>query len=155
MKKVLFTSLCVLTLSFVKAQDYQTSGGLRLGVPYGLTVKHFLSETGAIEGILAGHWSGSSITALYEIHAPVGDVSGLNVYYGGGAHAAFYNNYRWNGRYYGSRSTFIGIDGILGLEYTLADVPINVSLDWKPTMHLFEYAGLWTGEGAISVRYCF
>ena len=54
MKKTYLILILAFLLSFTSnAQDYRTSLGLRAGVPVGVTVKHFLNETNAIEGILA------------------------------------------------------------------------------------------------------
>jgi hypothetical protein len=59
---ILFTALGLSSFG----QDYRTSLGLRAGIPYGLTVKHFLSKTNAVEGTLASSWGGFVITGLYE-----------------------------------------------------------------------------------------
>jgi len=47
------------------------------------------------------------------------------------------------------------MDGILGLEYTFSEAPINLSLDWKPEIELTPYNGFIPGEGGFSVRYVF
>ena len=137
-----------------KAQDYKTGLGLRAGSSWGLTVKHFESSKAALEGILAFRWEGFGATGLYEVHNKAFEVDHLYWYYGGGAHIGFYNgdNVSWgtNGTVY----TVIGIDGILGIEYTFREAPINIGIDWKPALNLIGYYGLWS-EGAISVRYVF
>ena len=69
MRKILMTTVvmfCIVTLS--NAQDYNTGIGLRGGLSSGLTVKHFIGEKTAIEGLLATRWKGFNITGLYEIH---------------------------------------------------------------------------------------
>jgi hypothetical protein len=48
----------------------------------------------------------------------------------------------------------MGIDGILGIEYTFDDAPINLGLDLKPSLNLFGYTGLWA-EFGLSARYVF
>jgi hypothetical protein len=35
-------------------QAYRTSAGLRAGIPYGLTLRHFINKTNVLESIVAG-----------------------------------------------------------------------------------------------------
>jgi hypothetical protein len=150
MKKIILTfSLAVCFIAFANAQDYKTALGLRAGWNQGLTIKHFISGKSALEGLLAWHYSGFEITGLYEVHNRAFDVERLNWYYGGGAHIGFYGN-----SYDGGSGTFIGLDGILGLEYNFNDLPINISLDWKPAFD-FGYSHFFGDGGALSIRYCF
>lgn len=149
---MLFSGMAVM----IQAQDYSTGIGLRGGWYNGLTAKHFLSEKSAVEGILTTRWQGFSVTALYELHKYTAfGVERLNWYYGGGAHLGF-----WNGTYttWGTAGTtylVIGIDGILGIEYNFAEIPINLSLDWKPAFNLIGYFDFWVDGAAASVRYIF
>jgi hypothetical protein len=156
MKKVLFALILTAILTTAsKAQDYRNGIGLRAGFPYGITLKHFLSETNAVEGILASRWGGFVITGLYENEHWTGEYPGLNWFWGFGAHVGFWNtgaNPRVNGTYAGP---VIGADGILGLEYTFDEIPLNLSLDILPTVNLIGYTG-WGGiNGALSIRYVF
>jgi hypothetical protein len=150
MKKLFITSvflLCIVLMA--NGQDYKNAIGLRLGWSYGLTFKHFISEKSALEGIADYRWGGLGITGLYEIHNNLADVEGLNWYFGGGAHVGFYGT-----SYGGGSGTFVGIDGILGLEYNFKDLPINISADWKPAF-TFGYSHFGADNGALSVRYTF
>lgn len=156
MKKLLFVLLIALFFGFKSsAQDYNTGIGLRGGLGSGLTIKHFLNGKSAVEGILDSRWRGFSITGLYEIHQQAFEVDRLNWYYGVGGHIGFWNggNVSWADNH--DDYTVIGIDGILGLEYNLDFIPINLSIDWKPAFNLSGYSGFWGDGGAISVRYIF
>ena len=157
MRKFILTSIIALAfISISSAQDYKTGIGLRAGYPAGLTVKHFISNKAALEGILATQWRGFVVTGLFEAHKRLADVDNLNWFYGFGAHIGF-----WNGNYHsywmepGASYTVVGIDGILGLEYSFKDIPINLSLDWKPAFNLTGYTGFWGDGGALSIRYIF
>lgn len=137
------------------AQDYVNSVGLRGGLSYGVTGKHFLSTTDAIEGIFASRWGGFNITGLYERHAGAFDVDRLYFFYGGGAHIGF-----WDGTtnpWFSDNQTYtvIGIDGIIGLEYVFSEIPFNVSLDYKPGFNIVGYTGFWGDEMALSFRFIF
>ncbi len=156
MKKIILTLALVILLSaFTSAQDYNTGVGLRLGFSNGLTVKHFLSQRTAVEGLLATRWRGFEITGLFEIHNQAFDVERLNWYYGFGGHIGFWNgdNTKWG--VVGTNYTIIGIDGILGIEYNFNEIPINIGLDWKPAFNLTGYTGFWGDGGALSIRYIF
>ena len=156
MRKIILT--IVLTISIItlaSAQDYKTGIGLRGGLSQGITFKHFISEKTALEGLLSSRWRGFDITGLYEIHNVAFEVDNLKWYYGFGGHIGF-----WNGDYAtwgtpGISYTVIGIDGILGIEYSFSEAPINIGLDWKPGFNLVGNSQFWGDGGAISIRYIF
>jgi hypothetical protein len=158
MKKLVITFLIVFCLiSVSNAQDYKTGIGLRGGLENGLTIKHFTGEKSALEFLLASRWRGFEITGLYEIHNQAFDAERLKWYYGAGGHVGF-----WNGDYtytkwgtQGTNYTVVGIDGILGLEYSFKEIPFNISLDWKPAFNFIGYSGVWADGGALSIRYIF
>jgi hypothetical protein len=156
-RKLFFLGFFCLFFAQLQAQQtYQTALGLRLNGGAGISVKHFLNDKAALEGILYTRWRGLNITGLYSVHYPVFREPGFRVYFGAGAHVGF-----WNGRYNpwfddGDRDSHavVGIDGQLGLEYTFKDIPLNLSLDWKPAINIIGYTGFWGSDAALSVRYC-
>ena len=156
MKRIILILFLAIGLNAISnGQDYRTSLGLRAGIPYGLTIKHFISKTNALEGTLASSWGGFVITGLYENEHWTGEYPGLNWFWGFGAHAGFWDtgrNPNVTATYVGS---VLGLDGIIGLEYTFDEFPINLSLDLLPTINLIGDTG-WGGiNGALSVRYVF
>ncbi len=155
MKKIFFLFLLFLSLNAV-AQDYKTGIGLRGGLSNGLTVKHFISKNAAIEGILTSRWRGFAITGLYEMHYQAFNVKRLNWYFGGGAHIGTWRGYDGHPWFKDDVSyTVFGLDGILGIEYNIAEIPINIGVDWKPVFNLTGYNGFLGDELALSVRYIF
>lgn len=157
--RYLFIFLLFFGYSTIQAQDYNTAVGLRIGPSYGITVKHFIKSNAAIEGILQTRRGGFNLIGLYEFHGTAFQTRGLKYYIGGGAHIG-----NWNGRngypWYRNRdedSDFIalGVDGIIGLEYTFVDAPINLALDWKPAINLIEHSGFWGDELAFTIRFAF
>jgi hypothetical protein len=155
MKKLALTGILgLLLLISAQAQEYSTGIGIRGGFSNGLTVKHFLSETKAVEGILATRWNGFYITGLYEIQNIAFDTPGLYWFYGVGGHLGSINgnNSRFND---GVNHTLLGIDAILGLEYCFNELPISLSLDWKPTFDLIGDSDVGFDNGAFSIRYIF
>lgn len=153
--------LLVLTLAFgAQAQSGYTTGiGLRGGSASGLTVKHFISGDAAIEGILSTRFKhrGTTITVLYEKHAPAFNAAGLQWYYGVGGHVGFYDGHyyydRHHDHYDDGRVYGLGIDGILGLEYYIRDIPFTIGADIKPYINIPFGGGYW--DSALHVRYVF
>jgi hypothetical protein len=140
------------------AQDYNTGIGLRGGFSQGLTVKHFLNQNNALEGILHTRWRGWMITGLYEVHKNIPDAPGLRWYYGGGAHMGWWQRSDGNPPPWAKENkdySVFGVDFILGIEYTIPKSPINIALDWKPAFNLVGYEGLWADGAAFSIRFVF
>ncbi|HUS85675.1 MAG TPA: hypothetical protein VMW76_00420 [Bacteroidales bacterium] len=154
MKKALTAVLLFVALGIsTSGQDYRTALGLRAGFPYGITVKHFLNETNALEGILASSWGGFVATALYENEHWTGQYPGLNWFWGLGAHIGFWDP-EYN-IYIDDTGPVLGADLIAGLEYTFDEIPLNLSLDILPSFNLIGAKG-WGGiHGGLSIRYVF
>jgi hypothetical protein len=155
MKKLLFLFAIILALgTSTRGQDYRTAIGLRLGYPAnGLTVKHFLSQKSAVEGIVATSYGGFVVTGLYENEHWTGEYPGLNWFWGFGAHIGFWDTNPYVNQFTGS--AIIGADFIAGLEYTFDEIPLNLSIDLMPTVNLIGYTG-WGGiRGGLSIRYVF
>lgn len=139
------------------AQDYKTGIGFRGGFANGITIKHFVSSKTAFEGIISSRWRGLELTGLYEFHGQAFDTERLKWFVGFGGHLGFWNGENTH-KYWGERGTsyaVIGIDGILGLEYSFREVPINIGLDWKPAFNFYGHSGIWADGGALSIRYIF
>jgi hypothetical protein len=131
------------------SQSYTTALGVKF-YPGAISLKHFVSDKNALEGIAYFWDKGFRITGLYEIHGDINGAPGLKWYIGPGAHLGVYNS-----RYGGSSS--VGIDGVLGLDYKFKDAPINLSLDWQPSFEFGDrygngFSGNW---GGFAIRYTF
>ena len=158
MKRLLvaFTMFAVIGFT-ANAQDYGTGIGFRVGSSNGLTIKHFIGSETALEGLILSRWNGFNITGLYEIHNEAFSTPGLNWFYGFGGHIGFWHgspNHPWFDNDTNSHSV-IGVDGIVGIEYNLSNIPFNISLDWKPGFNIIGYTGFWSDELAFSVRFIF
>jgi hypothetical protein len=150
LKPVLLTVLLMIATTFSFAQyatayqrPYKTALGVRVGGTSGVTLKHFYSNSMAFEGLIGVFGNGFSLTGLVEKHKNAFDAVGLNWYYGAGAHLAFYNGnpyYKVGGRNVGEhdyQDVAIGVNGIIGLEYTLPDdIPVAFSFDFKPFVEI-------------------
>lgn len=151
MRKLLFLLASVIfTVSAAQAQ-YDAAVGARLTYGVGVTYKKNLNTNKFFEGIgyASGFGSGTfvSLTGLYEVHKDIPDIKNLNWYFGGGADVAFYTGVG------SSNAVSVGLDGIIGLDYTFADLPLNISLDYLPRFSLNGGYGFYGRGGAFSIRY--
>ncbi len=159
--RITFTLVFILAVAYnTQAQSGYTTGiGLRGGAASGLTIKHFIKSDAAIEGIISTSFKyrGTAITVLYEKHAQAFNTNGLLWYYGLGGHVGFYNGHDYydrNHKRYGDDHVYgLGVDGILGLEYYIRDIPFTIGADVKPYINIPRGGGFW--DTALHVRYVF
>lgn len=147
--RALSTLVCAGLLSLgwqqATAQKYITAAGLRLGKEnFGVTVQQRIYSKGTLEGIGIIRNREASVTVLAEHHFGLLGRS-LNYYAGAGAHLGVEKNH----------GGFGGVDGILGLEYKVAFLPIDLSLDVKPSVEIGHSEDWFRLPTAFSIRYVF
>ncbi|OUJ71651.1 hypothetical protein BXP70_21465 [Hymenobacter crusticola] len=126
-----------------EAQKYITAAGVRLGKDnFGVTVQQRIYSKGTLEGIGIIRNREASITVLAEHHFGLLGRS-LNYYAGAGGHLGTEKNH----------GGFGGLDGILGLEYKVAFLPIDLSLDVKPSVEIGHSEDWFRVPTAFSIRY--
>ena len=160
MKKVLLLCLTVGFILFsntkVSAQStYKNAIGGRFGEANGITFKTFLNDKAALDLILnfqsRGDYSYFRLTGLYEVHNPIQNAAGLRYYYGGGATLGSRNHRKFDD----DNDLLASIDGVLGLDYKFNEIPLNVSLDWKPALVVTPYTEFDARGLGLSVRFTF
>lgn len=135
------------TFSNTQAQT-KHQAGVRLGsidqsLSTGFTYRYFLNEKSAVEGILNLRGDAIALGALYERFQTIQGVEGLQWFYGAGAYVGFQGNNN------------LGITGIAGLDYNFKEVPVNLSIDWKPELNLIDNVAFRASTVAVSVRFAF
>ena len=50
---------------------------------------------------------------------------------------------------------YIGVDGVLGLDYKFNGAPINISLDWQPSFEFGDNRGFVGSWGGLGIRFTF
>jgi len=136
-------------------QSYRTALGIKIWDGVGVSLKHFVAPTHAVEGI-GYFWNhGFRFTGLYEFHFDIANAPGLKWYVGPGAHVGFYDDHYYDDRYFDGNGsgTYVGIDGVLGLDYKFADIPLNLSLDWQPSFEFGDSRGFIGSWGGFGIRY--
>lgn len=157
MKKLLFTLIAATALlvstTDVKAQGYKNAIGGRFGDANGISFKTGLNNSAMLE-LIANFRSNKSvdyfrITGLYEVYNPINGAEGLNWYYGGGATIGSVKAKGYDGDIY------LGANGVIGLDYKFRGAPINLSLDWVPTLQLTPNTDFYSGDVGLGVRFTF
>lgn len=149
MKRIFLAAAFLMAVQFTATaqSDYRTAAGVKF-YPGGITLKHFISDKNAVEGLAYFNWGGVRITGLYELHFNIEGVEGLQWYVGPGAHIGFYGSKHYDG-------TAIGVDGVIGLDYKINNAPLNLSLDWQPSFEFGSGRGFYGGWGGLAIRYVF
>lgn len=166
MKSILLLfGLIILSQTYLAAQNYTQAVGIRGGTISGVTYRHKISELEAYEGI--AHFKGNSImlAILKEHFQPYSvDFSEfLFLMYGYGLHVGYkytdhYSSIFGTFNYYKKLFTPIfGIDGFIGLEYRINEIPFIVSVDYKPFFEFStrQFFNINLGDVAFSLKYRF
>jgi hypothetical protein len=148
--RTVFSILCIIMLTAwanrLQAQEYKWGVGLRLStqsptISSSVSVKAFLNDRSAIEGLVS-FGTRFGIGGLFEQHQLIGAMPNLYWFYGGGAFIGFQTD-----------SVFTGPMGIVGIDYTFQNAPINISLDWKPELDISPAINFVPDAFALSVRF--
>jgi len=160
MKKIISISLFITAIAFTttaSAQAYKTGVGVRLSsaqamVNNSISLKHFLNERSAIE-VLFSFGDPLAIGALYEVHKPFSS-EGLQWFYGGGGYLGFVKT--WNPtKNRNETDVNVGAQGVLGLDYKFVNLPLNLSLDWKPELNLVSDINFEPAAIGFTARFTF
>ncbi len=142
---IIITFIITATAMAQESNSYKNAIGVRLGsnvpaIKSGITYKHFIGSN-ALEGIIS-FGDGVGICGLYEIHKPL---SGENLQwlYGAGAYVNF------------SSTSKVGLAGIIGVDYKFTNIPLNLTVDWKPELNIVSVAGFEGAGVGFSARFTF
>ncbi len=161
MKKIIVSLLVVLTTGiFYTAsaqQPYTTAVGVRLSssnamVSNAISVKHFINDKMAVEGLLS-FGDPLALGALLELHQPLSS-PGLSWYYGGGAYLAFLKTVNTTTLKTSTDPNF-GAQGVIGLDYKFTNIPLNISLDWKPELNIVNDINFEPAAIGFTARFTF
>lgn len=160
MKKIVIVLLIAAGAGFVNhasAQQYKTGLGVRLSssaasVNNSITIKHFVNDRLALEGLFS-FGDPLALGILAEMHKPLSE-TGLQWFYGGGGYISFVKTYNPNKQRDVTNTNF-GAQGIVGLDYKFPNVPLNLSLDWKPELNLVDNINFEPAVVGFSARFTF
>jgi len=172
MKKIFLAALCISVFGFINtisaqettnetstvvSDSYKTAVGIRLSsspaiVSNSISIKHFINEKMAIEALLS-FGDPLAIGALVEFHKPL-STPGLQWFYGAGGYLAFGKEYSPE-KNRDLNKTYFGAQGVVGLDYKFASIPLNLSLDWKPELNLVSDINFEPAAIGFSARFTF
>ena len=153
-KSFLFLFVIILvSASQLKAQDYKTALGIRLSsqgpaVNNSVSFKYFMNPKLAVEALLTFD-KRAAIGALLEVHNPMPSTEGLQWFYGAGAYLGFDSDKTHTDR------ALMGGQGIIGLDYKFANLPLNLSLDWKPELNIIDNINFEPAAVGFTIRFTF
>lgn len=143
-------------LNGIYAQSYQSAVGVRASYGGLINYKHQLNAQYYAEGIFAVRWGGVEFTGLIEKSQTAFNNENTFWYFGGGMHLGIHGRNNTINPPDGENTKIyinLGADLIGGIEYTFAEAPFSVSIDYKPSFH-FTGDRWFVGEGlGFSMRY--
>jgi hypothetical protein len=160
MKKIIAGLFVCIALTFANsshAQDYRTALGVRLSssaamVNNSVSIKQFITPQTAIEGLFS-FGDPLAFGVLIEKHKPLAS-QGLQWFYGAGGYLAFIKTYDPNKAKYVTDANF-GAQGVIGLDYKFTNVPLNLSLDWKPELNIVTDINFEPAAIGFTARFTF
>lgn len=160
MKKIAIvcTSIALITSTqSLSAQDYKTALGVRLSSANAMqnnsiSIKQFINEKTAIEGLFT-FGDPLSLGALLEFHKPL-SASGLRYFYGAGGYIGFVKTVNVATQKTSTDPNF-GAQGVIGLDYKFNNIPLNISLDWKPELNIVNDINFEPAAIGFTARFTF
>lgn len=160
MKKIIpasFLLALVILAENVQAQNYKTALGVRLSSANAMqnnsiSFKQFISDKTAIEALFT-FGDPLALGALLEIHKPL-NPDGLTWFYGGGGYLGFVKTVNTTTGKEKSDPNF-GAQGVIGLDYKFNNIPLNISLDWKPELNIVNDINFEPAAIGFTARFTF
>jgi hypothetical protein len=156
MKKLL-PAILVLTFVFTKseAQNYKTALGVRLSsanadVNNSVSFRQFITHNTALEGLLS-FGDPVAIGVLFEKFKALSP-EGLSYFWGGGGYVSFAKT---SAAKTSNGNVGLGGQGVIGLDYKFNNIPLNLSLDWKPELLLVNNINFQPAAIGLSARFVF
>ena len=164
--KHFYTIIILLCLSGTAfSQFYNKEVGMRGGYSSGIAFRVNLEEALSYEAQLTYRDHGGIFTMFRQNHLEMGmdQLGNWEFMYGFGVHAGFYytDSYKIFFRevYFGREifTPVLGMDGYLGIDYRLVDVPLSFGVSFQPFMEisLKQVFGINLWDFGFHVRYMF
>jgi hypothetical protein len=149
---ILLTATLCSTAILHAQSTYNRAIGVKAFTSLSATYKQFLTPKNNVEAEFTAWRQGYRVSGLYEFNFySFKTVEGLSWFVGPGIHAGVSKD---DAEKDGNSLFNFGFDGIIGFDYKFRDIPINVSVDWQPTVNIVgvtEFPSL----GGVAVRYTF
>lgn len=162
LKKLLISGLIFIAASQqAKAQDKLDDGETKK-VPYVMAVgfrypyaisSKFINGLDAVETFISFSSNWTRATCIYELNKELSD--GFSAFAGAGGHITVWKKV-WKVKHsYYDTDIALGFDAILGVDYKVQGLPIDISIDWQPNINAYGYKQLNFANGGINLRFAF
>jgi hypothetical protein len=133
-------TVAALPLTAHAGAEHRSAGKFGLGLgggtnTGGISAKMFLSDASAIQAVVGayGNWEngtglGLNADYLYEMPA-IADVEAVEIAWNLGAGAGLGGNSK-------SNALSVGVSGVAGLEFAFKPVPLDLVIEYRPTLHV-------------------
>lgn len=142
---------------FTQGNAYKTALGVRLSSSNAMqnnsiSIKQFVNDNVAIEGLFT-FGDPLALGILVEKHKPLSS-EGLTYFYGAGGYISFIKKVNTTTLKSTTEPNF-GAQGVIGLDYKFNNVPLNISLDWKPELNIVSDINFEPAAIGFSARFTF
>jgi hypothetical protein len=155
MKKIAILAILLTGFGFVhsQAQAYKTALGVRLStagaaVNNSVSLKHFIKERVALEALVTIS-DRPAVGVLFEVHNPIASAEGLQWFWGAGGYVGF------NAQKDIANRQLLGAQGVVGLDYKFTNLPLNLSIDWKPELNIVDNINFEPSAIGLTMRFTF
>lgn len=150
MKKFVLVMAAILGIAVVAAAQPRAIG-IRAGYGAELSYQHTLGGENFAELDLG--WSAGAIQAGLAYDFMIAPLGPLNFYAGPQAFVGLANTVDGEGN--AKQGLWLGAGAQLGIEYCFDAIPLQLSLDWKPSLLIIPNLGFGWNSIALGIRYLF
>ena len=159
MKKTLLLGMLLLSAAMLFAQPnfskhpkpYKVAIGGKYQ-PYAVSLKWYLKGGEALEFLGINHDIGYRLTTLYNFDWALTKSGLVRAVVGTGIHFGIWRNSKRNNY---SKSVIFGGDAIFGIEARIPKTPINIQLDYQPSIDVAGNNEMHTNWGGVTLRWAF
>lgn len=163
----IFALLMLTCIGKINAQGLDNAIGFRGGLSNGITYQYFYQSMKDVKFLLSLRDQGMQLTAIIEQYEPVmiSYHDQFFMYYGAGFHMGYVHPLHWTEltnhpqmvERFSAPKAVAGINGIIGMEYRIASVPLAFGADYKPFMEFFgeRFFKLRLIDFALTLKYQF
>ena len=143
---ILAIVMFMLALSMSSQAQYKMAAGVRFSndeavVSNSISFKYFFNDATAVEGLFSFSDPGA-LGVLIEQHKKLLSKN-FRWFYGGGGYVGF------------GEGKIVGLQGVIGIDYKLPLIPLNLSIDWKPEINLARVFIVEPEAIGLSARFTF
>ncbi len=148
MKKLFLIIAVLLVAQLARSKGLgSTAVGLRGGTTTGISVRFYSDDENSFRFLFSTRERGIQLTALREFHRHklFEFVPDLIVVYGAGVHGGYEQEKEYQEGstviYSNNTAPVFGVDGLIGLEYSIWQTPVSIGLEAKPFFDVWGYKG--------------